>query len=49
MRQTAAIFTERHPDFIEDNASHFQGCREGMQAFVAQVICPTVDSGAMWD
>ena len=36
-------------DFIEDNASHFHGCRNGMQAFVAQVICPTVDSEAMWD
>jgi hypothetical protein len=49
LRQTAAIFTERHPVFIEDNASHFHGCREGMQAFVAEVNGPTVDSGALWD
>jgi hypothetical protein len=49
VRQTAGNFTARYPVFVEDNASHFHGCREGMQVFVTQVICPTVDSEAMWD
>jgi hypothetical protein len=38
LRQRAGNFTERHPVIVEVNASHFHDCREGMQAFVAQVV-----------
>jgi hypothetical protein len=47
LRQAAGSFTERHPVFIEVNASHFHDCGEGMQALVAQVVCSAVDTGAL--